>query len=362
MDSRKDTELKVAIADLGKGFRGGQRQACNLACGINDRNIDVRVIAYPDGRLIEKCRQMGIATYPASYDALRLVFDAYRIACDLKHAGINIYQASETKAHMLGVMIKKFYHQLKVVVTSRTCLTNPGLLSKWFKYRTLAIDRYVAVCQAVKDHLINVGVEAEKIEVIYSGFMPGYFNPCEREKRKLFVVGTACQLMEGKGVEVILKALGRAREKLGDFEFHVAGSGPLKERFELMAEKYGISENVKFLGFVEDMADFYRFLDVFVLASFSEGIAGSLIEAGSCGAVPVGSRVGGIPEVIDDAENGFTFETGNSERLAEILIELAGDSELREKMSQAFLRKKEIFNMERTLDDYLALYNKLLSR
>ena len=362
MVSRKATELRVAIADLGKGFRGGQRQACNLACGLKDRDIDVRVIGYPDGRLINKCREMGIVTYPASYDALTLVFDAYRIACDLKHAGVNVYQASETKAHMLGVMIKKFYHQLKVVVTSRTCLTNPSLLSKWFKYRTLAIDRYVAVCRAVKDHLTKVGVDDEKIEVIYSGFMPGYFNPCEREKRDLFVVGTACQLMEGKGVEVILKALGHARQKLGEFEFRVAGSGPLKDKFESMAGEYGISDNVRFLGFVEDMADFYRFLDVFVLASFSEGIAGSLIEAGSCGAVPVGSRVGGIPEVIDDGQNGFTFETGDSEQLADVLIKLAGDTDLRERMSRGFMRKKEIFNMERTLDDYLTLYQKLLSQ
>lgn len=354
--------IKVAIADLGKSFGGGQRQAYNLARMLSERGVVSCVYAYPDGLLLHKCRKLGLNCHPLAYDGLRITFDAFFAADTLRKEGATIFHASDTRGHMLGALAKLFYPDLKLVVTSRTILTNPNWLSKKFKYSSPPVDMFVAVCEAVGEHLKKIGVDEDRINVINSGVDLQYFNDKNRTATDTFALGTACTLHENKGVDIILKALSKVKDELGQFRFKVAGKGPLRSHLQNMSLDLGLRDNIEFLGFVDEMRGFYRSLDVYILASFSEGIAGSLIEAGACGAVPVGSNVGGVPEVIEDNINGMLFTAGDFDMLAGIILKLANESILREKLSAEFKNRLHRFDIRKLADKHMRLYERLITQ
>jgi L-malate glycosyltransferase len=361
MRSHTRKEIRVAVADLGRGFRGGQRQAYNLAHALYQKDVPVWVCAFSDGDLIKRCSAAGIDTTPVVYDALKIISTALKTADEMRARKINIFHASETKSHMLGVITKLFYQDFKLIVTSRTLMTNPNWLSKKMKFSSPPVDRFVAVCQAVSDHLQSIGIKNNRISVINSGIDRNNFNQQGRVAAQIFTIGTACTLHENKGVDIILKALGRIKGQLGEFSLRIAGIGPLADDLHKMSSDLGIAENVKFLGFVEDMADFYRSLDVYLLASYSEGIAGSLNEAGACGAVRVGSRVGGIPEIIEDNIDGLTFNSGDSEKLSKIILELQQNQNLLHQLKNTFDSRIINYDMNKLADDHLILYNQILN-
>jgi len=362
MRSHTRKEIKVAVADLGKGFRGGQRQAYNLAQTLYQKDIPVWVCAYPDGDLIKRCNADGVDSSPVVYDALKIVPTAMKIAEEMRTRKINIFHASETKSHMLGVITKLFYPDFKLIVTSRTLMTNPNWISRKMKFSSPPVDKFVAISQAVKDHLQNIGIDEKRIVIINSGIERGYFNTVGRKETTGFVIGTACTLHENKGVDIILKALGKVRKEIGAFRLKIAGTGPLEENLKKLSSDLGISKNVEFLGFIEEMAGFYHSLDVYLLASYSESFGSSLNEAGACGAVRVGSRVGGIPEIIEDNVNGRLFEAGDSDKLSEIILELGQDQNLHLKLKNTFDSQIAKYDMNKLADDHIILYNQLLDQ
>jgi L-malate glycosyltransferase len=357
-DSNK---INVALIDLGKGFRGGQRQTLNLALALRLEKIPVCVICDPKSNFSERCKQSDLETYGARYNTLSLGGMARKIVKFLRLRKTTIIHASESHGHTLGILAKLFHSDLKLIVSSRTCFEKTSFLSRRFKYSTPKVNRFVAISNAVASNLLIKGVPKTNIEIIYSAIDRDYFNPDNRTKNDTFTIGTACALEPGKGVNQILVALGGIKEKLGDFKFKIAGTGPKRDFYEQLAKKNSLRNIVEFTGFVDDMSEFYRSLDVYILASKSEGLGSSLLEAAACGAVPIGTKTGGIVEVIEDGVDGFLHEYGNTEHLSEILLKLQYDREICNKMIKEFEKKLESFDIKHIVNKYITLYHKILA-
>lgn len=360
MHSRSENKYGVALCDLGREFRGGQRQTFNLAIALEERGVPVKVLCLPDSILSKRCREKSIKVYPAAYRPQFLLFDAYKIAVNIRKHRFNVFQASDSHSHTLGLFVKYFYQPVRLVVTSRTCLGKAGFFSEVFKYGSTAVDHYVAVSNAVAANLVDKGVRRDRIGIIPDSLDRGYFTSAGRPDKTIFTIGTACSLEAGKGVDLILKALARIRDKLDDFRFVVAGSGPQKAECERMADNLGLRNRVEFCGFVENMAEFYRGLDLYILASRSEGLGSSLLEAGACGAALIGARVGGISEIVDDGADGFLFEYGDMDSLSELILRIAKDSDTRKKIVMGIEKKLKLFDINTKIEDYLKLYQKVL--
>jgi glycosyltransferase involved in cell wall biosynthesis len=147
-----------------------------------------------------------------------------------------------------------------------------------------------------------------------------------------------------KGFEYLVDALniivnhkGITNVKLG-----LGGRGPLKDKYKKMIQTYSLDNYFIFLGFIEDkhMPPYYSLADIFVLPSIvdsngnTEGLGVVLLEANACQTPVVGSRVGGIPDIIQDGFNGLTCEQKNPVDLAEKIIKLAYNSGLRKQMGE----------------------------
>jgi glycosyltransferase involved in cell wall biosynthesis len=141
----------------------------------------------------------------------------------------------------------------------------------------------------------------------------------------------------------------------------MVGDGPDRDAIEQRAHDLGVVRDTLFLGYQEDVAPFYSAFDAFVLPSANEGTPVTAIEALAAGRPVVATRVGGVPDIVRDGEDGFLVEAGDVDGLAERLAALAADPGLRAQMGEAGrARVFPRYAVARLVDDVDKLYRSLL--
>jgi glycosyltransferase involved in cell wall biosynthesis len=142
----------------------------------------------------------------------------------------------------------------------------------------------------------------------------------------------------------------------------MVGDGPDRESVERRAHQLGIVRDSLFLGYQEDVAQFYAAFDALILPSANEGTPVSAIEALAGGRPVVATDVGGVPDVVRDGIDGFLVEPGDVDAMADRLARLAADADLRRRMGEAGADSvRERYAVERLLEDVDALYRRLLA-
>lgn len=177
------------------------------------------------------------------------------------------------------------------------------------------------------------------------------------------VILLARRLVEKNGVRVLAQAM----TGLGDLPVRlvVAGEGPERAVMERVLAEAGMGDRALFLGSVENarMVEVYRAADVSVLPSFMEATSITGLESMACGLPLVGTRVGGIPALIDEGRTGLLVPPGDPEALAEALRSLVADPERRRVMGeQARARAVAEFDWRRIAERTLAVYRNLLEK
>jgi glycosyltransferase involved in cell wall biosynthesis len=186
-------------------------------------------------------------------------------------------------------------------------------------------EAIIAVSQDLARRVVQLGAAPGKVHVVYDGVEPEVFCPGPRAAahRRLGLCGTAPMilfvgnLLPVKGLDYLIEACSLLKADGVDFECVLIGEGPLRKRLEADVRKRGLAEFVRFLGVVpnQELPDWYRAANVFVLPSRSEGVPNVLLEAAACHTPFVASRVGGIPEIAHVGESELV-PVGDIQRLA----------------------------------------------
>jgi len=241
--------------------------------------------------------------------------------------------------------------------------------------RTLArsTTALVAVSPQVRDDLVELDVApATRFAVVRLGIeldqrvSPGSNGRGETRRvlgigERPFTVGWIGRMTGIKRTDDVLLAFKSLRERGVDARLCLVGDGPDRDQVERRAHELGVMRETLFLGYQEQVASFFAAFDVFVLPSANEGTPVTAIEALAAGKPVVATRVGGIPDVVRDGEDGFLVAPGDVEALADRLAELATDDALRERMGKAArARVRERYSVERLVDDVDRLYRSLL--
>src|SRR3954471_5670328 len=245
------------------------------------------------------------------------------------------------------------------------------LLERWLASRTTAL---IAVSPQVRDDLVALGVAPrEQFVVIRLGIeldqrVAGGQNGRVESRRYLgisddrFAVGWIGRMTAVKRTDDVLVAFKQLRDSGVDAMLCMVGDGPDWVQLERRGHELGIMREVLFLGYQEEVASFYAAFDAFVLPSSNEGTPVSAIEALAAERPVVATRVGGVPDVVCDGEDGFLVEAGKTGDLADRLERLARDRELRERMGRGG-RERVLprYAVERLVEDVDELYRSLLS-
>jgi glycosyltransferase involved in cell wall biosynthesis len=196
--------------------------------------------------------------------------------------------------------------------------------------------------------VLSWGIAPERVSVLPNAAPPvPSLPPREELRRRLGVEGNvlafAGRITRAKSLETALDALRR----LGDVTLLIAGDGEERARLESVA-----GENVRFLGAIgrDAVLELFAASDAALLSSSWENFPHALVEALAVGAPVIATRVGGVPEIVDDGVNGLLVPRGDPEALADAIRRFFGDDALRERLRAAAAPSVERFSQEAVLD------------
>jgi len=179
-----------------------------------------------------------------------------------------------------------------------------------------------------------------------------------------FTIGAVGRLEKHKGFHHLIEAFRQVKEKSPDAFLILVGRGSERTALEAQASGLGeIAPSIRFMGHQTEIDPLLMSFDALVLPSTTnyETFGQSLIEAMAFYVPVIGSDVGGIPEIIDHGKNGLLVPPGDESSLAEALLKLIGDHELRRRLARAGRQSVESFYREETMIDRLEIYlSKLL--
>ncbi len=188
----------------------------------------------------------------------------------------------------------------------------------------------------------------------------------QMDKRIIFSLG---RHVERKGFEYLLMALKLILQKRKDVHLVLGGKGPREASLKALAEKLGLKDHCTFIPFIEEniLGKFFSNADIFVLPSIvdkqgdTEGLGVVNIEALTYGCPVVSTNVGGIPDVIINEETGLLVEQKNSEQLANAIIRLLEDENLRNRIIKGgLIHIKKNFSWDGIAKSHIEIYSNIL--
>ncbi len=210
-------------------------------------------------------------------------------------------------------------------------------------------------CKNVR-YIPSVGVDINKIKNLQVD------KKSKREEigvlEDKILILSAGELIERKNHEVIIKALGKLKDK--NIYYAIAGKGPLREYLSDLAHKCNISENVLFLGFRTDVLELYHIADISAFPSKIEGLGLAGVEAMSAGVPLISSNVHGILDYVINGKTGYAIPPNDVDGYAQAIEKLANDASLRENMKQECVKAVEKFEISNALNVMWNIYKEIL--
>ena len=236
-----------------------------------------------------------------------------------------------------------------------------------------AARRILAISESVKRKILESGIDAEKVRVVYEGVVvppeEALWARGERQRARQqwgvcetdLLLGSIGYLVPQKGHDPAIRAFAKARAEFASARFLLAGDGPCRAQLAVLAERLGVGEAVIFVGFVENVAQVYAALDIFVFPSLGEGLGTSLMAAMAWRLPVLAMASGGVPEYVEDGVNGLLAANPDAETLSAGMIQLLGDKALRERLGQGARRTiEERFSAAHMVDNTIRAYEEVL--
>ena len=361
---------------LAEGFRllvvtpfmetgGAEKVVFDLAKGFANRGHQIDV-ASRDGHLVSRLRAQGIGHQAIDglgaknpLVMLRNALALRKVISRIAPTVINIHAYSLLPVVRLALLGLR---QRPRLVFTLHIPERDSYFPIMARTISLLCDHTISVCAWSRDKLVEEGADGHRISVVYNGVDADYYRADRdpvAQQRKLRI-GTVARMVARKGHATLLRSLAVLRESGQDVveSVHHFGDGPERANLEAMTDALGLAAMTTFHGDCADVRDAYKSIDVMILASTSEGLPLTVLEAMSAGVLVSATPVNGVPEVLRDHDTGRIFPVGDDVALAQTIVGLYQDPVSRQKMTQDALRLvRSQFSMASMLDGYAAIFS-----
>ena len=363
-------------------FGGSGAVATELGLALAERGHEVHFVSYDQpfrlGGFRERVffHEVEMENYPlfehppyALALAVALHDTARKHQLDLVHMHYAIPHAASA---FLAREMLKHERRLKIATTLHgTDITLVGLHPSFHaitRFSILESDGLSAVSEYLRDETVRgFSVPPHRIEVIPNFIDTNVWRPdrepCHRSKLAPGgdkIVMHISNFRSVKRVEDVVEIFARIKKRL-DARLILVGDGPHRPRALQRAADVGVRDDVLFLGKHASVDELLPCADLFLLPSESESFGLAALEAMACGAPVVASRVGGVPEVIEDGVSGFLFDVGALDDMAEAGVRLLTDMALHRQVSQAGRQTaEEDFSVTAIVPLYESFYERVL--
>jgi len=354
----------ILMVNTEHGWRGGENQIHLLVCGLDPGRYRAITACQEGGDLEHRLDASGAVTLPirarGSFD-LRAIG---RLRAVIKEHAIDLVHAHASHAHSLAVLAL-LGSKVPLLVSRRVDFAIGGNpIGRW-KYRRA--QRVVAVSEGVRQVLIAGGVVAANIDVIHDGVDPARVAAAGTSTLRAelgiptdaVVYGIIAFLSEHKDHRSLLMAFQEVERALPQAWLLIAGEGELATELTALSNELGL-HHCRFLGFRSDVAAILGALDIFVLTSHHEGLGSSVMDAMFAGLPVVATRVGGLPELVDDGVTGLLVPARDPAAISQALVMLGRDGAQARALGAAGKAKAErSFAAARMVEAYEAVYARM---
>ncbi|MDP3953822.1 MAG: glycosyltransferase family 4 protein [bacterium] len=338
---------------------GAQRFLVNLAKKLDKNKYEIIFSAGPDGNweIFNELERHNIPTHKLRYarrnvniiSDLLVIFELRKLIESLHP---DVFFTNSSKTSIWGPLAINW--PTKIKPTPRLIYRIGGwsfndprsAFGKWF-WKTL--EKYFA---GYKDVVIvnntyeleqakQLGIKPkENVELVYNGVDVNGLNFLNREEARkelgladnILTIGTVANFYPVKGLEYLIEAIKILTIDYGlsTIKCVIIGEGEGRPALEIKIKEYGLENNVVLTGRLPDARKYITAFDIFVLSSVKEGFPWAVLEAMSAKLPVVATRVGAIPEMIEDSKNGFIVEPRDSNNLAQAIKKLLDSESLRQ--------------------------------
>ena len=297
--------MNLAFVNSTHKWGGVKSWTLEIALGLQESGHKPTIIARK-GVFIEKAADLGLNTWTINFGpdfnpVTILKFYQFFKKHKIQRVFVNVGKDMRTA----GVAAKL----LNIPVIHRVGLPgdmknkwNVRLMHNWVKPKILV------PCEFIKKGLLKnlPFLKPEEVIVILTGKKPAP-KPPDKVNQPLQFISTS-QLNPDKGHKDVLYAFHKLKKEGYNFHYHVVGTGKIEKDLKSLAQELGLSDRITWHGFQKDVRKFLKKADVFILASYSEGLPNSLLEAMAEGLIPIARDVGGVKEVWPFEDNFLFFD------------------------------------------------------
>ena len=344
------------------GVGGAEKGMVRILLGLNKDKYDITVAALRkgSGRLLPELEKIGVRIEILGakwkFDFIHVAFLLYKL---LKKLDIQVLICSLYHPTILGRIIGKLA-QIPIIVNWEHSERFRGAFRRILNKITMPLSDKV-ICDSEK-----VSIELKRhfhpddslIEIIPIGGidLSQYF--CDRLGVYDDIrIGSVGRLAKEKGYPYLIEAAKIILKARYNVFFFIVGDGPDFNYLNDLIEKSGMSERIKLMGFRSDINDILSTWDIYIQPSLWEGLCITIVEAMASSLPIVATNIGGIPESVIDGHNGFLVPPKDPKALADKIIELIDNPELRKTMSE---RSRKIAEEKYSLDKMIQDIEKVI--
>ncbi len=357
------------------GYGGVQSDILALSEDLSIKGHDI-LVATTEGELLEELKGKGATFIDIDFhfsSPIKFIKSALNLRKVIVENNVEVLAPQSVRSTLVSffaLRVLPFFY--KVQKTAKRCpivttihnIHNPV----HFKYAGYILNRcadyIIFESHYERNRLLASGLAQSKCEVVHSGIDTNKFAPVkvnenllntyglDKSKNKIF--GIVARLSEEKGHNYLLEAFRKVLGKEPDARLLIVGDGPLKKSLLEKHEQLGFKGEVIFTGAQRNIPEYLSIIDVFVLSSTRESFPLAAREAMAAGRPVIAPRIGGCPEVVDENNTGYLFESANIEDLSKQMLRILEDEkykqfglESRQRVVDLFSRKQWIAGDER---------------
>jgi glycosyltransferase involved in cell wall biosynthesis len=356
------------------GYYGAENMLLNLCASQEQSGCQNSLLIFynvhvPNVEFYERARRRGISVRMvhcngrADWRAVRQI-EEY-----IQEDAVDLVHTHGYKADLYGYLAAWRCHK-PVVATCHNWVGGTAALGIYNHLDRMVLKKFdalAAVSDTVAHRLLAFGVPTEKIQTIANGIDVPAFEHAEPlpllKAEDDTVVGIVARLDLQKGFEYLLQAARELCKTFHALKIIIVGEGPDRNAIEEMIRQYGLQSNVILAGQQSNMPGVYAAMDIFVLPSLNEGLPMTVLEAMAASKPVIATRVGAIPSVITDGENGLLVAPKDAESLRNAIASLLDDPERRRRMGdQAHAWVSQNHTSEAMALKYREMYEEVLGK
>lgn len=297
----------------------------------------------------------------------KFTFPIFKLRKFIKKNDIQIIHCHLAKSQIMWWLLKTlFFPNIKLVFHEHWAIFNDWkiypFLMNLFRNK---VDLYIAVSKATKKYILQkTSFQENKVDLLYNFVdldkfkkIKNFYLEKERKKYLLsksdFVVWFASRLIKRKWWEEFVNSAKDLTNKWYNIKFIIAWDWPDKEK---LLNEINWFSSIQYIGYVENMVNFYNWLDCFVFPSHWEPLGLTWIEANACGCPVIASDIEGLNEIMINKKNALLFKKQNVEDLTKSIITLYEDENIRNNFIQNWLEEVKKYSLDKYLVELNEIY------